>query len=175
MRHGVAVAALFLVAGMAAAAVEVEVARRADVDYSAYQTFAFRPKEGVPADHPLGENSHLLEELREAAARTLLARGMTKIEGDTPDVWITFFGLGREDLSIEGTSKDLGPVTWVGDPGAHSSRTVVHATLIVEVHDAESDERVWSGWATGSSISREKLRARAAKLTRKILEEFPRE
>lgn len=156
-------------------AIEIEVARSRDVDYSAYRSFAFKAKEGLPADHPLGENSHLLEQVREAAKKTLLKRGMTLIEGDEPDVWITFYGLGREDLSIEGTSKDLGAITWVGAPGAHSSRTVVHATLVVEVHDSDSDERIWSGWATGSSISREKLRARAGKVTRKILEEFPRE
>lgn len=175
MRLGAAFAALFLIAGAAVAAVEVEVARSQDVDYAAYQSFGFRAKEGLPADHPLGENSHLLEQVREAASKTLLGRGMTLVEGDEPDVWITFYGLGREDLSIEGTSKDLGVVTWIGDPGAHSTRTVVHATLVVEIHDAERDERVWSGWATGSSISREKLRSKAGKVTRKILGEYPRE
>ena len=158
-----------------ASAMEIEVARSRDVDYSAYTSFGFRVKEGIPPEHPLGEDGHMLKEVQDAAAETLLRRGMTLIKGDTPDLWVSFFGLHEEEFTAEGVRKELGGVTWVGDPGAHSTRTVLHATLIVEVHDASTGERVWSGWATGSTSNPEKIRARAAKATRKVLEEFPRE
>ena len=165
--------ALGMLAVAASAAIHVEVARPQGVDYSSYGSFGFKVKEDVPDEHPLGAESPLLEQLREVAKKELLARGMTFIDGGSPDLWITFFGLGQEDLSIEGTSREVGPVTWVGDPGAHSSRTVIHATLLIEVWDAASGERVWSGWATGESTNREKLRARAPRAARKILEAFP--
>lgn len=168
-------AAGLLLAGVAVARMQIEVARSPEIDYSVYQSFGFRLMEGVPAKHPLGEHGQVLGEVREAARKTLESRGMTFVESDHPDVWVVFFGLGREDLKIEGTSKKVGPITWVGDPGAHSTRTVVQGTLIVEIVDAGSDERVWSGWATDESASREKLRARAGKATRRILAEFPRE
>ena len=175
MNRGLAV---FLVLGLLVpvstrGAIKVEVARPAGVDYSGYGSFGFRAKEKIPDGHPLSSGSPLLEEARTAARSELLRRGLTHIEGDTPDLWITFDGLGREELSIEGARRDLGPVTWVGDPGAHSSRTVIHATLLVEVFDASTGERVWTGWATDQSTRREKLRARIDKAVQKILEAFP--
>ena len=94
----------------------------------------------------------------------------------TPDLWITFFGLTEQKLSTEGTSKKLGSkVTWVGAPGAHSSRTVMHGTLIIEIYDGRSGDRIWSGWATSESANRKKLLSRAAKATRKIISELPQE
>lgn len=173
MKQALSLVALSLIAGAALAAIEVEVARPQGVDYSSYSSFGFKLREGVSADHPLGEHGPVLKQVRAAAQAELLSRGLALVKGGEPDMWITFYGLGREDLSIEGTSKDLGPVTWVGDPGAHSSRTVIQGTLLIEVFDAKSGERIWSGWATSQSISREKLRARAGKATRKILEAFP--
>lgn len=169
------VAAIGVVGAVVASAMEIEVARSRDVDFSAYTSFGFRVKDGIPPEHPLGEDGHMLKEVQDAAAETLLRRGMTLIKGDTPDVWVSFFGLREEEYTAEGVRKELGGVTWVGDPGAHSTRTVQHATLIVEIYDASTDERIWSGWATGSTSNPEKIRARAAKATRKVLEEFPRE
>ncbi len=175
MRFGLVFLALCLVAGVAPAAIEVEVARHADVDYSKYQSFSFKVKEGMPPDQPLGENGATLKVVREEAAKVLLGRGLTRVEGGDADMWITFFGLVQESLSVEGSRKGVGGgVTWVGDPGAHSSRTVIQGTLLVEIFDGESGERIWSGWATAEAAQRGKLRARAGKATRKILEEFPK-
>jgi len=74
---------------------------------------------------------------------------------------------------MEGTTRDVGPVSWVGDPNAHWTRTVLTATLIVEFWDAASGERVWTGWATGKTSNPEKLRKKADRVTRRILSEFP--
>lgn len=176
MKRALVLVAICLLGAAAADAFKVEVARSPGVDYSAFRSFGFKAQDGIPADHPLGEDGELFKEVSEAAAEALLARGLTRVEGDTPDLWVTFFGLTEEELSIEGTSKKLGPgVRWIGDPGAHSSRTVLHATLIVEIHDAAGKERIWSGWASGDTQNPEKIRSRAAKAVRKILAEFPRE
>lgn len=173
MKQALSLVALCCFAGAAFAAIEIEVARPAEVDYSSYSSFGFKLKEGITADHPLGEHGPVLKQVQEAARKELMGRGLTWVEDGEPDMWITFYGLGREDLTIEGTSRDLGAVTWVGDPGAHSTRTVIQGTLLIEIFDGRSDERIWSGWATSESISREKLRARAGKATRKILAAFP--
>lgn len=173
MPHALSFVALCLIATAAAAAIEVEVARTPDIDYSNYHSFAFRGKEGTPEGHPLGEDGPLLKRVQEEATQVLLKRGLTLIKGGEPDVWISFFGLVSEGLAVTGTTKNVGSVKWVGDPGAHSTRTSVQGTLIIEMFDAESDERVWSGWATAESKDRDKLRARAEKMTRKILEAFP--
>lgn len=175
MRRSLTWLAICLIGVPGLAAIKVEVARQPDLDYSKYQSFGFRLKEGIPPEQPLGENGDVLKEVRAEAAKLLLNRGMTLVEGETPDIWITFFGLVQESLSIEGTSRSVGAVTWVGDPGAHSSRTAIQGTLVVEIFDGETDERIWSGWATAEAAQRGKLRARAGKATRKILEEFPRE
>lgn len=176
MRYGLTAVAIWLIGAAWAHAVEIEVARPPGVDYSAYRSFGLKAKEGIPDGHPLGQRGQLFKEVSEAASETLLARGMTLVRGDTPDMWVTFFGLTQEELSIEGTTRELGDrVKWIGDPGAHSSRTALHATLIVEMYDAASGERIWSGWATGDAQNPEKVHRRAAKLTRKILQEFPRE
>ena len=165
---------LSLVAMPVLASIKIEVARQADVDYSSYSSFSFRAKEGIPPEHPLGERGSLFKLVRDAAAEELQDRGMVLVEGGEPDVWVSFFGLRDEDLTMEGTSRDVGPVTWVGDPNAHWTRTVLKATLIVELWDADSGERVWSGWATGKTTNLEKLRSKADRVTRRILREFPR-
>ena len=159
--------------GMMQAAVEVETARPQGADYSGYTSFGVRAKEGIPAGHPLGEKGDLFRAARDSAAETLLGRGLTQIEGGEPDFWVSFYGLHDEELSIEGTARKVGKVTWVGDPDAHSTRTVANETLIVEIYDGASGERVWSGWATGGSSNPDKLRRLAAKMVRKILLELP--
>lgn len=176
MKYAVTLVAICLMGAVGVqAAMKIEVARQPDVDFSAYQSFGIRAMTDVPPEHPLGEEGTLFKQVSEAARDALLARGMTYVEGDTPDVWLTFFGLSNEDLTIEGTTRKLGGVTWVGDPGAHSSRTVIEGTLIIQVVDSETEERVWSGWASMESADRDKLRARAGKATKKILDVFPRE
>ncbi len=176
MKYALVIFAIWQMGAATAHALEVEVARSPDVDYSAYRSFGFKAQDGVPADHPLGENGQLFKEVSAAAGEALLARGLTRVDGETPDLWVTFFGLTEEELSIEGESKELGAgVRWVGDPRAHSTRTLLHATLIVQIFDAATGARVWSGWATGDTQNPEKIRSRAAKATRKILREFPRE
>lgn len=174
MKQLLSFVATCLVAGAASAAIEIEVARSQDVDFSKYNSFAFRVKEGTPEGHPLGEGGELLKRVQGEASQVLLKRGMAMIRGDTPDIWVSFFGLVNEGLAITGTSKSVtGGVKWVGDPGAHSSRTSVQGTLILEVYDSQTGERVWSGWATAESKDRDKLRSRAEKMTRKILDAFP--
>jgi hypothetical protein len=158
---------------LATGAIEVETARPPGADYSSYGSFGVRAKEGVPAGHPLGEQGDLFKAARDAAVKTLLAQGLTLVEDGEPDIWVTFYGLEEEELSVEGTSKKIGKVTWVGDPGAHSTRTVDSETLIVEVYDGASGERIWSGWATGGSSNPDKLIGLAAKMVRKVLLELP--
>lgn len=166
---------LSLIALPAKSSVEIEVARQADVDYARYNSFSFRVKEGIPPKHPLGEKGDLFILVRDAAAEELQDRGMVRIEGGEPDIWISFFGLRDEELAMEGTSRHVGPITWVGDPNAHWTSTVLTATLIIEISDGSSGERVWSGWATGKTSNPEKLRKKADKVARRILREFPRD
>lgn len=175
-RSATLLVALLAMASAVTAAMKVEVARTAGVDYSSYTSFAFRPKEGIPPEHPLGENGEIFTRVSQTGTEALESRGMTVADGGEPDVWITVFGLVDEDLAIEGTRWSAGGnVSWIGDPGAHSMRTILEGTLVIELWDAATDKRIWSGWATDKSKNREKLRSRLEPATRRILAELPRD
>ncbi len=173
MRLWTSLALALAIPGVTAGAIKVEVARPADADYASYNSFGLRAKPEIPEGHPLSETGDLFKAARSAAEETLLARGLTLIKGGEPDFWVSFFGFHDEEVSIEGTSRKVGAVRWVGDPGAHSTRTVAHETLIVEIYDGASGERVWSGWATGGTQNPDKIKKVTMKMVRRVLEEFP--
>ena len=174
MRNAVFVFLALSVWAAAGFASKVEVARSADVDYSAYSTFEVRAKEGIGEDHPLSAGTPIFDTLAAAARQTLAKSDMTAV-ADSPDIWITFYAVLQDEMTVTGTTANVGAVTWIGAPGAHSMRTALEGVLIVEAFDAATGERIWSGWASEVAKDRAKLRKKAAKVATRILQEFPRE
>lgn len=52
-------------------------------------------------------------------------------------------------------------------------RTVRTGTLIAEVNDSASGERVWSGWTRDNASTPEKARKNAGPAAKKIFNRFP--
>lgn len=151
----------------------VEVARAPETDFASYESYGFRFKEGLNPENALSSETPVYREIVGAADKTLARKGMRR-DQESPDLWIEFQGLMQEGLTIEGAvSKTVGNVTWVGDPNAFSMQTVRTGTLIVEVYDAASGERVWSGWTNENAATAEKIRKKAGKAAQKIFKEFP--
>jgi hypothetical protein len=78
---------------------------------------------------------------------------------------------------IGGVKKDMGGgVTWVGDVGAHGVTAYRQGTLIIELVDAESEERIWAGWASDALPAvpdADKVGKKAEKALKKILKRLP--
>ena len=159
----------------AVAAGRVEVARDSETDFSTYASYGFRFKEGLNPKNALASETPIYQSIVKATDQSLVRRGMVR-DQEAPDLWIEFQGVLQEGLSIEGGAhKSLGGgVTWVGDPNAFSMQTIRTGTLIAEVYDRESGERVWSAWTSENAPSGQKLRKRAPKAAKRIFSEFPR-
>ena len=174
MRSSVRLGVLLLVALASVGASKVQVARSPGVDFASYETFGFRGKEGIDPESPLAPGNHMFNVVTETASETLQKRGLQPAADDSPDLWISFYGVAGEQLTDEGTSIQITDhVTWVGDPLAHFVQTDAAGTLFIEVFDAASGERVWSGWASELAKDFVKLRKKAEKVTAKILKEYP--
>lgn len=167
--------AMLLAAGLILAGEPVEVRAKSGVDFSRYASYAWAAREGLVADHPLAEGSPLDVEIKNAADRTLAAKGFARLDrGMSPDLLINYVGVARDVLETEGVTKSLGKgVQWIGDPNAHAVRSYREGTLVFEVVDAESGEMVWSGWVIELAADVAKLRAKAEKATRKVFKHFP--
>lgn len=173
VRWSLILSGLVLCLSPAARAGKVEVARAATVDLAGHETYGFRFKKGLNPKNALASETPVYRVIVEATDKVLRRKGLTR-DDESPDLWIEFQGLMQEDLTIEGAStKTVGNVTWVGDPGAFSMQTVRTGTLIAEVYDAADGERLWSAWTSENAATAEKLRKKAGKAAQKIFKEFP--
>lgn len=132
---------------VAAAAMEIEVTRAPEFDFAAVETYAWRLPER-DEDHPLSEGGRYDVRVRETVDRALLARGLARVEGDTPDLWLTWDGVAHPGYKLEGVHVDLGPITWIGDPAAHEAYGYERGILALGAVDPASGAMVWRGLAT---------------------------
>lgn len=166
-----------LVLGLAAtavAAMEIEVTRAPDFDFGAVATYGWRLPER-DEDHPLSEGGRYDVRVREVVDRELLARGLVRVEDDTPDVWLTWDGVAHPGYKLEGVHVDLGPITWIGVPGTHEAYGYERGILAVGAVDPASGEMVWRGLATDIvDLGRtDKVLRKIETAARRLMDHFP--
>ena len=157
-----------------ASAKGVKTARTAGVDYSAYDTFDWKPGHKRHPDAPLAEGSALDRKLKSIGERLLRSAGFEKSTSGEPDLWVMFYGVLQEMGGIEGVNFELSDnVSWIGNPSSSYVGFYQQGTLVVEVLDAATDEVLWSGWSSEVIKDPTKLDKKAEKAMSRILKQFP--
>lgn len=149
-----------------------------EADLSAYSTYEWSTGQEANSGHPLAEGSELDRRLQAIARGMLADRGLAPATSGEPDLRLRCFAIVKEMLDIGGVKRDMGGgVTWVGDVGALGVTAYRQGTLIIELVDAGSEDRLWAGWASDAVPAvpdPEKVAKKAEKALRKILKQLPR-
>lgn len=153
----------------------VEIRAKEGVDFSRYETFAWKSHDYLVKDAALREGAPLDQKIRRAGDKLIESRGFKRVEKDeSPDLIIHYVGMVDDFFQADGISKEIAPgVKWIGDPHSHDMRSYSSGTLVFEVIDAATGEMVWSGWATELAPTIPKLQDRAEKATRRVFRHFP--
>jgi len=172
-RTGAAVA-LVLLSFAPARAIDVDVTRSPDFDFAAVATYGWRLPEREE-DHPLSEGGRYDVRVREIVDRALLAKGWVRVEGEAADLWLTWDGVAHPGYKLEGVHIDLGPITWIGDPGAHEAYGYERGILALGAVDPASGDMVWRGLATDIvDLGRsDKVLAKLERASRRLAGHFP--
>jgi hypothetical protein len=174
MRAVIAFGAMFILSSAISLAMSVKASYSTETDFSGYRTYTWEPRPETDPEHPLAEGGPVDRIVKQTADPILAKRGFERIEGDDPDFRIYFTGVVMDKMDVEGIKRQVSEgVAWIGDPHAHSTRSYKEGTLVIEILDAAGDELIWSGWASEVASSQPKLRKKAAKAVRRILEQFP--
>ena len=163
--------------GVCWAGMKVDAKSYAEMDLSAYSTYEWSTDQEADSGHPLSAGSPLDRRLQEIARTALAGSGLEPAVDGEPDLLIHCIAISKEVQDIGGVKKDMGGgVTWVGDVGAHGVTAYRQGTLIIELVDAESEERLWAGWASDALPAvpdPEKVGKKAEKALKKILKRLP--
>lgn len=173
---GVLALALGLAAGSSALAMEVKTRHDPGIDFSAYETYVWKAREGVAPEHPLAEGSLLDRKIRAKVDAVLAKAGLRRIDAgeSEPDLRLSYVAVVEDELTIEGTKTEVAPgISWVGDPDAHAMIHHQTGTLVISAEDAAREQTVWSGWATEVARDVEHLRKKAEKAATRIAKGFP--
>ncbi len=174
MRAVTAFGAMFVLSAAICLGMSVKSSYSPATDFSGYRTYAWEPRPETDPEHPLAEGGAVDRIVKQTAEPILAKKGFERIEGDSPDLRIYFTGVVMDKVDVEGVKRQVSEgVSWIGDPHAHAMRAYKEGTLVIEILDATSDELIWSGWASEVASSQPKLRKKAAKAVRRILEQFP--
>ncbi len=164
---GAAVGAL-LVAASASASVGVEYDKQ--VDFSRYRTYTW-------ADGTVAPNERMQTHLQGAIERELDAQGLRKVEG-TADLYILTHTATGIDTVID--VNELGYSgydwrQWMGEYPPTTRRSYLPlGTVIVEIFDKDSKERVWLGFAVEYFRGKpQKLDQLLDKVAKKMFRYFP--
>ena len=159
---------------MAVAGMKVHISESPGVDFSTYETYTWKRRTDLHADHPMATGSDLDTWVRRLADDQMSARGFEKAEAEEADLWVNYVTYSSDVLQVEGTTKTVaGNVKWIGDPQAHSMRNYLEGTLIIEIVEAKTGKMLWSGWASDAAASQDKLQGKAPKAIKKIFQHFP--
>ena len=154
---------------------KVKTKKSRERDLSDYTTYAWVSHHEPESNHILAAGSPAAERL-ESIADPILAKYGLRLASDGPELLIRYTGVSREMVSVEGTTRDFGAATWVGDPNAHAVLTERIGTLLLEFVEAEEEQLVWAGWANDTIDTvpnSAKVAKKIEKATKKILKELP--
>ena len=164
-----------LLAVAAQAADPVEIRAKEGVDFSQYETYAWKSHEYDQEDAALSEGAPLDQKIRRAGDKLIAGRGFQRVSQDeSPDLIIHYVGMVDDFFQATGITKEVAPgVKWMGDPHSHTMRSYSSGTLVFEVIDTQTEEMIWSAWVTELAPTIPQLRNKAEKATRKVFKHFP--
>ena len=134
-----------------------------DVDFSKYNTYAWRP--GQPAANPLVDKRILT-----AVDKELTAKGWTRTEA-SPGAIVTYqTAIGAERrLNAWGS----GP-RWGGWSGTVNAETILTGQLVVDVYDAVTRQLMWRGITSDTATDNaHKNEKRLNEAVAKLFKQFP--
>ncbi len=145
-----------------------------DVNFSAYQSFAFY-KTGIDK----AEISDLdKKRILRAIESQMLGKGFTKSEN--PDLLVSIFTKSREKVNVYNGPYGYGwgwqPYYWGGFWGGYGPTvtTSTEGMLYIDLIDAEKKELVWQGVGRGYlTLNREKKEERIKEFVDKIMATYP--
>lgn len=161
---------------LAGCATPVKCEFKADADFSKYHTYALLPLPLRPDRDP-GEILRLAGPAREAAKKSLNAKGFSEASTDEADLAVNIQGkyMPRVEVKDYGFSYTVmtrsGPVKVVQNP-SRSEVTYHERTLSIEMLDTHAKEPVWVGWMK-KDTSREPTPEALQEAIGRILEKFP--
>jgi len=173
--------ALLFLGVSAAVAQDVRYDFDKDKDFSKYRTYKWVPIKG--ADQPDGLTS---KQITAAIDAELAAKGMTKTDADTADLYIGYqTAIGQEkEFTSYNTGWGYGPGWgggWYGGGMSTSSTygstsTVYVGQLDLSIYDLAQKQLVWRGVATRTldpKAKPEKKQKNITKAVQKLLKNFP--
>lgn len=147
-----------------------------DANFSRYQTYAWH------TDDTSLEQENMLAHQRIVAAvdRQLASKGLRKVDSD-PDVYVTYHGEDKENMTLSTTSMGYGYGPGWGWGGFYGGgmgstttqvRTYTVGTLVVDIWDANAKALVWRGIAS-DTIS-DSPQSNAKKIDDAVMDMFKR-
>ena len=154
-------------------------------DFGSVKTFAWAPtpETSVESSNPL-LHSRIVADI----TKYMIEGGLSEVQ-DNPDIYVTYHGSSKEEMSISTSSFGYGypggwgyggygyggyhGYGWGGSMGTSTSTVSTYevGTLIVDAWDADSKELVWRGTAGGIMITENatKMSKRIDKALQKIV------
>lgn len=137
------------------------------IDFTKYRTYRWAPTKASEAQVRRADHSLLEARIKRAADRELAARGFERSERGPTDLIVVFYASRRNRVEIYPSYAY--PPRWRGGR-VHRYR---EGTIVLDFVDAQLDQMVWRGWATGVIGHPEDAEERINEAIVKILERFP--
>ena len=149
------------------------------VDWAKFKTYRWVDVEGGAKPSALVQ-----DQIRQAVDGQLASKGLTKTEGDNPDLLITYQVAVNEEKQWSSTNfggYGYGPAGyggWGGTGGTTTgtTSTIKVGTLVVDLYDAQAKKHVWRGDATKTlnpSKNPQKNQERLNKAVAKLMKNYP--
>lgn len=161
--------AFVLVCCTAALAQDVTTNYMPGTDFSKYRTYKWVAIEG--GVHP---NQIVDAEIKQAVDQQLSAKGMTKTDADTADMYIGY--QVAVDQEKQWNAYGMGGGWRFGGMGTATSSTITNGTLVLDLYDPATKQLVWTGRATktlGSTGNQDKDQKNLNKAMAKLLKNYP--
>ena len=168
---------LVLVAAAPAQAFRTNTDHDSTVDFSRYQTFAWRAESGARAER-LAEHPLAVKRVRGAVELELATKGWRRVHPTEADVFLELDGVVEERVHVH-VDHDLH--RRYHRPHFHDSHDVWvsryrEGTCTVDIFDAGTGELVWRGWVKGvvkEAAKPEKRKRRIQKGVHQLFKKFP--
>jgi len=138
-------------------------------NFSQYHTYKW-----ITIDGGVHPNQIVDAEIKQAVDAQLSAKGLTKTDSDTADVYVGYQVAVDQEKQWNGWGMG-GGMRWGGMASATSS-TITNGSLVVDMYDVSKKQLVWSGSATQTldpSGNQEKNMKSLNKAMGKLFKKYP--
>lgn len=143
-----------------------------ETDFSQFKTFSWMPDMQVVPPYPEVDRSQVESALKEVVEEALSARGMTRLESGTPDVYVKFTAMlyyGYQAGVFESGASSDGPFVQT-DSSLSIERD---SQVIVSFVEPTTEETLWRGTSLEKIDKPRELHNRARRQAEKLLENYP--